>query len=61
MASCSHFSKEATMGAGAFFLAAEAGMAKLTAKTAAIATVVKRIISSLFYLSPPRRGICQTT
>jgi len=53
MASCSHFSNEATVGAGAAFrLAAEAVAPKLIAKIAAIATVVKRIVSSLLYLSP---------
>jgi hypothetical protein len=46
MASCSHFSNEAVVAA-AFRFAAEAGTAKLTAKTAATASVMMRIMSSV--------------
>jgi hypothetical protein len=56
MASCSHFSNEAVVGAGAR-LAAEAGTPKPTAKMAATANVMMRIISSMVYLWPPRRQL----
>jgi hypothetical protein len=46
MASCSHFSNEAVVAAALRF-AAEAGTAKLTAKTAATASVMMRIMSSV--------------
>src|SRR6266851_3839511 len=52
MASCSHFSNEAVVGA-ALRLAAEAGTAKLTAKTAATASVMIRIISSVTICGAP--------
>src|SRR5712671_2053094 len=59
MASCSHFSKEATDGA-TFRLAADAEALKPTAMTAAIANVMMRIISSLLYLSPLQRAVSAT-
>jgi hypothetical protein len=52
MASCSHFSNEAVVGAG-LRLAAEAGTAKLTAKTAATASVIMRIMSSVIINGAP--------
>jgi len=53
MASCSHFSNEAVVGAGVTFrLAAEAVAPKLIAKIAAIATVMMRIVSSLSFCGP---------
>ncbi len=52
MASCSHFSNEAVVGAG-LRLAAEAGTAKLTAKTAATASVMMRIMSSVIAYGAP--------
>ena len=52
MASCSHFSNEAVVGA-ALRLAAEAGTAKLTAKAAATASVMTRIMSSVVIGSAP--------
>jgi hypothetical protein len=51
MASCSHFSNEAVVAAALRF-AAEAGTAKLTAKTAATASVIIRIMSSVVIGAP---------